>query len=64
MMTTHDYALVDKTENQLKNVIYYYFSEKYDDIGITFDYKLKKGISRASNAAYLMRLVGIDKGEE
>jgi len=64
MMTTHDYALVDKTENQLTNIVYYYFSEKYDDTGITFDYKLKPGISRSSNAAFLMRLVGIDKGEE
>ncbi|MBP5261969.1 MAG: hypothetical protein J6Z43_07580 [Clostridiales bacterium] len=64
MMTTHDYALVDKTENKLGNIVYYYFSEKYDDMGITFDYKLKSGISRSSNAKYLMRLVGIDKGEE
>ncbi len=63
MMTTHDYALIDKTENKLKQIAYYYFSEKYDDNGILFDYILREGISRSSNAQYLMRLVGIDKGE-
>ena len=64
MMTTHDYSLVDKTENKLKNIVYYYFSEKYDDTGITFDYMLRPGISRSSNAKYLMKLVGIDKGDD
>ena len=59
LMTTHDYALCDEAEKELKNICYYHFSETYDDEGIYFDYKLKVGISNISNAKYLMKLVGI-----
>ena len=59
LMTTHDYAMIDKTEKDFSNIRYYHFSESYTDTGITFDYKLSKGISRQSNAKYLMKLVGI-----
>ena len=64
MMTTHDYALIDITENKLGGIVYYHFSESYSDTGIVFDYKLRSGISRSSNARFLMKLVGIDKGDE
>lgn len=63
MMTTHDYALIDITENKLDRIVYYHFSENYSDTGIQFDYKLRSGISRSSNAQFLMKLVGIDKGD-
>lgn len=60
LMTTHDYALIDKTEQGFGNIRYYHFSESYTDTGISFDYKLTSGISRQSNAKYLMKLVGIE----
>lgn len=60
LMTTHDYAMIDKTEESFGNIRYYHFSETYTDTGITFDYKLTSGISRQSNAKYLMKLVGIE----
>ena len=60
LMTTHDYAMIDKTRDDFDNIRYYHFSESYTDTGITFDYKLTSGISRQSNAKYLMKLVGID----
>ena len=60
LMTTHDYAMIDHTINSFKNICYYHFSETYTDTGITFDYKLSSGISRESNARYLMKLVGIE----
>ncbi|MCR4703292.1 MAG: hypothetical protein K5665_06480 [Saccharofermentans sp.] len=60
LMTTHDYAMIDRTKENFNNIRYYHFSEEYTDTGITFDYKLSAGISRRSNAKYLMRLVGID----
>ena len=60
MMTTHDYAMIDRTVNTYNNICYYHFSEKYSDTGITFDYKLADGISRESNARFLMKLVGIE----
>lgn len=59
LMTTHDYAMIDKTTEDFKNIRYYHFSETYTDTGITFDYRLTSGISRQSNAKYLMKLVGI-----
>lgn len=59
MMTTHDYALCDMCEKDLTNIAYYHFSETYENDGITFDYKLRNGVSHESNATYLMRLVGI-----
>lgn len=60
LMTTHDYAMIDKTEKDFDNIRYYHFSEAYTDSEITFDYKLTSGISRQSNAKYLMHLVGIE----
>ncbi len=58
-MTTHDYALCDQAKEELDNICYYHFSEKYDDDGISFDYKLKTGMTKISNAKKLMKLVGI-----
>lgn len=60
LMTTHDYAMIDKTKEGFGNIRYYHFSESYTDTGIEFDYKLASGISRESNAKYLMKLVGIE----
>ena len=59
-MTTHDYAMIDKTKVDFNNIRYYHFSESYTDTGIEFDYMLASGISRKSNAKYLMKLVGIE----
>ena len=59
LMTTLDYALCDKVTETVKTVVYYHFTEKYNDDGITFDYKLHNGVSHESNAKFLMRLVGI-----
>ena len=59
-MTTHDYALVDKTVESMDNIAYYHFSDRYTDDSIVFDYILTEGISRESNAAFLMKLVGIE----
>jgi DNA mismatch repair ATPase MutS len=58
-MTTHDYALCDETQDTMKGITYFHFSETYDDNGIYFDYRLKEGVSNVSNAKYLMKLVGI-----
>ncbi|MBR3461872.1 MAG: hypothetical protein IKH20_04275 [Clostridiales bacterium] len=60
LMTTHDYAMIDKTREGFDNIRYYHFSESYSDTGISFDYKLSSGISRQSNARFLMKLVGIE----
>lgn len=58
-MTTHDYALCDQTKETMPNISYYHFSETYVDESIVFDYKLKDGMTKISNAKQLMKLVGI-----
>ncbi len=60
LMTTHDYALCDKVQETVSSVVYYHFSEVYNDNDIIFDYKLHDGVSHKSNAKFLMKLVGIE----
>lgn len=60
LMSTHDYQLCDINKNRTDRFVFYYFSERYDEDGIHFDYVLSKGISKSANARYLMKLVGIE----
>jgi DNA mismatch repair ATPase MutS len=55
LVTTHDLE-VCKTEG-FEN---YHFNESYLDDEITFDFKIKSGISTTRNARYLMKRIGID----
>ncbi len=59
-MTTHDYALCDRAaERKDDNIVFFHFSERYEEEEVIFDYKLRSGLSHESNAMFLMRLVGI-----
>ncbi|HPM75323.1 MAG TPA: MutS family DNA mismatch repair protein, partial [Saccharofermentans sp.] len=60
LMTTHDYALCNSTLNIMQNVVYYHFAETYNDNEIFFDYLLSDGVSKNSNAQFLMKMVGIE----
>jgi len=59
IVATHDRELV----NILKeNYEFYYFSEKVDTgKGLSFDYKLKKGVSQTRNAIKLLQYMGYPK---
>ena len=58
MISTHDFELCDlEHESQVKN---YHFTEKYTNNEIKFDYKLRPGRSKTTNAKYLMKMVGIE----
>lgn len=59
LISTHDLELGDlaKESNKLKN---YHFQEYYKNDEICFDYKLRQGVSNTRNAAYLMKLAGIE----
>lgn len=59
LVSTHDLELgdIEKTNDKVKN---YHFREYYKDNQIFFDYKLRSGISTTRNAAYLMKMAGID----
>ncbi|SRR5579884_129161 len=59
LITTHDLALADIERDlgsQARNV---HFDDRFVDGRIEFDYKLKPGIVRRSNAIELMRAVGL-----
>lgn len=59
LVSTHDLELGDleKDSPWIKN---YHFEEYYENNQICFDYKLRLGVSNTRNAAYLMKLAGID----
>lgn len=63
LVSTHDLELGDleKESPRIKN---YHFEEYYNNNQIYFDYKLRPGVSSTRNAAYLMKLAGIDFTEE
>ena len=58
MISTHDLELCDlaKLREKIRN---YSFSEYYEDGNICFDYKMKSGVGKTTNAKYLMEMVGI-----
>lgn len=57
-ITTHDLELC-KLENAYPRIVNYCFYEHYQSGEIHFDYRMKKGISKTTNAEYLLRKVGI-----
>jgi DNA mismatch repair ATPase MutS len=59
LISTHDLELGDlaKESAKIKN---YHFQEYYENDQICFDYKLRPGVSSTRNAAYLMKLAGIE----
>lgn len=63
LVSTHDLELCTLAEknDRIRN---YHFREYYNESGIYFDYKLQSGASTTRNAAYLMKLAGIDVDEQ
>lgn len=63
MVSTHDLEL-GELENETKGIIKnYHFEEQYKDGKISFDYKLREGVSTTRNALYLIRMAGIEINE-
>lgn len=58
MITTHDLELCELSHNhpRIKN---YSFCEHYKNNEIHFDYKIKDGVSKTTNAKYLMKMMDI-----
>ena len=57
-MTTHDGELVDILK---ENYEFYYFSENVNSKGLSFDYKLKGGISKTRNAIKILEYMNYPK---
>lgn len=58
IITTHDLE-VCKLESAYQRIQNYCFYERYTNGEIFFDYKMKKGVSKTTNAQYLLKKVGI-----
>lgn len=60
LVSTHDFELCGLAgQEQGAPVANYHFSETYTDDEIHFDYRLKAGRCRTTNAKYLLRMAGI-----
>lgn len=56
IVATHDRELVDMLNEEYD---FYYFCEKVtSDEGLSFDYKIKKGINKEKNAIKLLKYIG------
>lgn len=61
LVSTHDLEMSELEIDKDIKVENYHFSERYVNNQIVFDYKLHAGVSKTTNAIYLMKMVGIDE---
>lgn len=59
LLTTHDTELCGLEQDPGADAENYYFTEHYEQGRILFDYKIRKGRCKTSNARYLLRMAGI-----
>ena len=59
LVTTHDLALTDIVEELGHIAMNVHFEDRLEEGRMTFDYQLRPGIVRRSNALELMRLIGL-----
>lgn len=57
-VASHDVKLADMLRGSFES---YHFSERVEDGGITFDYKIKNGAATSQNAIKLLDVMGFDK---
>jgi hypothetical protein len=60
LITTHDLALTELVEPLGARAINVHFEDRFENGTLDFDYRLKPGVVRTSNAIALMRSVGLD----
>jgi DNA mismatch repair ATPase MutS len=60
LVTTHDLALTEVADALGPRAINVHFEDHLEDGVMTFDYQMKPGVVRKSNALALMRAVGLD----
>ncbi len=63
LITTHDLALARIAEEIQPPGANYHFEDQIDNGKMSFDYRLRPGVVRKSNALELMRSVGLDVTE-
>ncbi|NWJ51114.1 MAG: hypothetical protein HXX14_09620 [Bacteroidetes bacterium] len=59
ILATHDIALSEMSQLYAETISNYCFESSLDNNELTFDYKLKEGVSKNRNATFLMKKMGI-----
>jgi len=59
MVTTHDLALTRIPDEMGERAVNCHFEDRFEDGQLIFDYKLKPGVVKTSNALQLMRSIGL-----
>ncbi|MBU1897157.1 hypothetical protein KKB55_05230, partial [Myxococcota bacterium] len=62
LITTHDLDLVKLAEAAPARITLGHFSDHFDGEALHFDYTLKPGVARTTNALLVLRLEGIEAG--
>ena len=60
LVTTHDLALADIADSLGERAANVHFEDQVEDGQIHFDYRMRPGVVRKSNAIELMRSVGLE----
>ncbi|MCR3922012.1 MAG: MutS family DNA mismatch repair protein [Firmicutes bacterium] len=60
LVSTHDLELGSLADEFPGTIVNFHFTDEIKDGHITFDYKIKPGISKTANAVALMKMIGID----
>lgn len=63
IVSTHDLALAQIPETMDLHAFNAHFEDSFEDEKLTFDYKLKPGVVKTSNALKLMRSIGLKVSE-
>lgn len=63
MVSTHDFELCNLADREDRQYMNYHFEEYYEGDKILFDYGLREGRSKTTNARYLLKMAGIIEGE-
>ena len=62
IVSTHDLALTQIPEAMGERAVNCHFEDRYDDGKLAFDYKIRAGVVKTSNALELMRSIGLGVG--
>lgn len=63
-VTTHDLALTDIVDSFEGHAINIHFEDHLNDGTMHFDYQIRPGVVQKSNALELMRMIGLNVGDE
>ena len=64
IVSTHDLALAEIPESMDGRAVNCHFEDRLEDGKLIFDYKLKPGVVKTSNALELMRSIGLGEMHE